>query len=699
MELYLLKSTICLALLFTFYKIVLENSSIHRFKRFYLLGSIAAAFLIPLITFTTYVESSLIVPIYSAQSAQIMSSENEAIINYWPIVLWTIYGLGVLFFSVKFFRNIYSLIRKIRQNAKVKKSRFIHVLLYEAVIPHTFLSYIFLNKNQSETGKIPAEVMLHEEAHAGQRHSLDIILIELLKIIFWFNPLFYFLKSSIKLNHEFLADRAVLDKGFETTAYQKTLLAFSTPDSSSEAFTPKLAHSINYSSMKKRFSIMRTNTSRRAILFRSLLILPLLSFLIYGFSTTEVITKQDEKSIAFATDTIEDIKIEIDKNLQIKLIGVFVELSDLKAEINKLNPNLTTDQKQKYLSASIQIETEESITVAEEVREILQSCDVKNLTVIILKNERDAGLKHIPQNNPMTGKTVEEAEVLHQEHLKEVEKFEKARANVKNDENNPWSVQVREEVGDEPTGKIVQQKATKAEIREYNKLAKKYNAFDIEKRIILKKDMERLKVIYSKMNAEQKAKAEPFPKRIPPPPPNKTGFYFNKNINTNIPIPPTPSFYNNDKDVKSVGSTVFMYEDRVITTEKANELLFNNQNEIFTLISKENGQEVIRLSKSPMENGKRFVLSSPSPFPLNNTSSEPNKGIDGATYYYNDNVITPEKADELLKNNSKLRIYITKTDDGKGTITLSETPISSKNNTAAPTPPIPPKPNSSNKKD
>ncbi len=641
MELYLLKSTICLALFFFFYKIVLENSSMHHFKRFYLLGSIAVAFFIPLITFTTYVEPSPIIPIYITGTKQIIFTETEKTINYWPIILWIIYGLGVLFFSVKFFRNIHFLIRTIHQNTKYKKNDFINVLLNEPVIPHTFFSYIFSNKKQYETGKIPSEVMLHEETHASQRHSLDIILIEILKIVFWYNPLFYFLKRSIKLNHEFLADQAVLKKGIEMAAYQKLLLAFSTPDDHSNILTPSLAHSINYSSMKKRFSIMKTNTSRTAIIFRSLMILPLLSFLIYGFSTKETVTRQVDKNIVSATDTIEDIKIEIDENLKIKLNGDFVELSDLKAQINQLNTNLTTEQKQKYLAASIQVETLDSITIAEEVREILQSCDVKNLTVIVMKNQEN-----------------------------------------------------------KTTGKIIQQKATKAEIKEYNKLAKKYNALDIGKRIIEKKDLEYLNAIYNKMTDKQKAKAEPFPKVASTPSPNKSNFHFNKNINTNIPIPATPSFYNNNKNIKSDRSAIFIYEDRVITIEKANELLFNNQNEIFSLITKENGQEVIRLSKSPMKNGKKFVLSTPSSFPLNNKDLEPNNGIDGATYYYNDKVITPEKADELLNNNSKLRVYVTKTDDGKGTITLSETPVSSENNTvplAPPSFPVPPKPDSPNK--
>lgn len=357
MELYLLKSAAILAVLFTFYKVVLENTSMHTFKRFYLFGSLLAAFLIPLITFTSYVEVSPIVPIYSEVTPQLNYTEVEQTGNYWPFVLWTIYGLGVLFFSIKFFRNLFGLIQQIRKNPKYKNTPFINVLLSETVIPHTFFNYIFLNKKQFENREIPLEVIFHEETHARQKHSLDIIFVELLQIVFWFNPLFHYLKKSIKLNHEFLADRAVLNAGAKTSDYQKILLAFS-----SNAATPSLAHSLNYSSIKKRFTLMKTRTSKRAVWIKSLLILPLLSVLIYGFSTKEVLKKE-----------------------------------------------------------------------------------------------------------------------VHSE--------------------------------------LIQQKATEAEIAEYNKLAKKYNAVDIEERIIKKKDLEHLETIYKKMTDEQKANAEPFPECLPPPPP------------------------------------------------------------------------------------------------------------------------------------------------------------------------------------
>ncbi len=224
--------------------------------------------------------------------------------------------MGGLFFSIKFFRNLYNLFQKIQQNPKYQNSSFINILLNETIIPHTFFNYIFLNKTQFESNEIPDEVMLHEEAHARQKHSLDLVFIEILQIVFWFNPLFYFLKRSIKLNHEFLADRTILNAGTETSGYQRILLAFSSPDSYRDAYTPSLAHSINYSSIKKRFTVMKTRTSKRAILLRSILLLPLLAILIYGFSTTQEISQvtRNSEKVLKDTSSIQKITLKVSHN-------------------------------------------------------------------------------------------------------------------------------------------------------------------------------------------------------------------------------------------------------------------------------------------------------------------------------------------------------------------------------------------------
>ena len=289
MIIYLIKSGLCLAIFYSFYKFLLEKESFHMFKRFYLLVALIIAFGIPFITFTEYIE---VKPQISFSTIPELSNEINSTIepqftNYIPTTFWAIYGVGFFLFSIKFIKNLLKITNKVKRNPKLKIKRFTNVLLQESTIPHTFFSYIFLNKQKFETNQIPKEVLLHEETHALQKHSLDVLFIEVLQILFWFNPLIYFIKHSIKLNHEFLADQEVLNKGIAPSAYQQILLAFS-----SNASEPQLANAINYSSIKKRFTVMKTKTTKQTFWIRSFIILPMLAILIYSFSHKVTVEKE-----------------------------------------------------------------------------------------------------------------------------------------------------------------------------------------------------------------------------------------------------------------------------------------------------------------------------------------------------------------------------------------------------------------------
>lgn len=292
MEIYILKSAACLGILYLFYKLFLENENMHVFKRFYLLGTIFISFLIPLITFTTFVNlSETISPVIFTNTIG-EDSNNLSFLEALPTILWSLYFIGVAFFTFRFGKNLISLVLKIKRNPKLNVQSHINVLLQKQVIPHTFFKYIFLNKSKYEAMEIPEEVLLHEQTHAIQKHSIDILLIEVFQIIFWFNPFIYLIKNSIKLNHEFLADQAVLSKGIESSHYQNLLLLFS-----SNTATPILANSINYSLIKKRFTVMKKQTSKSKIWIRSFLLLPLLAILIFSFSTIEEVEKNEVESI------------------------------------------------------------------------------------------------------------------------------------------------------------------------------------------------------------------------------------------------------------------------------------------------------------------------------------------------------------------------------------------------------------------
>jgi len=284
---YLIRFTACLAILLLFYKLYLEKESVHKLKRGYLLAALILSLVIPFITFTFYVSTSVEVQPLEQQFVFDLPIDNlNSEINYLPMIMWITYAIGVLIFGVKFCYNLYSIFYKIKHNPKVKSNRFTNVLLQKLVTPHTFFNYIFLNRQKFKKKEIPKEIFLHEQCHAQQKHSLDVLFIELLKVVFWFNPLIYVTKYLIKLNHEFLADQAVLEKGISIPKYQHKLLQFTSSK------TPQLVNAINYSLIKKRFTIMKSKSSKKSIWLKSSFLIPLFAIVIYGFSDKVILQKE-----------------------------------------------------------------------------------------------------------------------------------------------------------------------------------------------------------------------------------------------------------------------------------------------------------------------------------------------------------------------------------------------------------------------
>ncbi len=296
MLLYLLKSGICLAALLVFYKLFLERESLHTFKRFYLLGALVFSFTIPALVFTERVvvypsTETVATPYVGASPApQVPQKLTADIVDIAPL-LWGIYFLGLAFFGIRFFKQLFQIVKRIRSNPKERTAPFTRVLLEEYFPPHTFFHYIFLNREKLRSDEIPEAVLLHEETHAKQIHSIDVVFIEVLLVLLWFHPLLYFFRKAIKLNHEFLADSAVLKKGVASSTYQNTLLSYMAPKGNQS-----FINAINYSSIKKRFTVMKTQTSKKVIVLKSIVLLPLLALLFFSFTESRVITVFAEKT-------------------------------------------------------------------------------------------------------------------------------------------------------------------------------------------------------------------------------------------------------------------------------------------------------------------------------------------------------------------------------------------------------------------
>ncbi|WP_246136884.1 M56 family metallopeptidase [Gillisia hiemivivida] len=532
---YLLKSAACLAILLLFYKFLLEKENMHGFKRFYLLMSALVAIVIPLITIKTYVEptsENLNSFIYSSEVSPEIVVESS---DYFPYIFFGIYLLGVLFFSIKFFRNLRSLIIKIRTNPKLKSNSFINVLLSEEIQPHTFFSYIFFNKEKYLQNEIPKDVKIHEEAHARQKHSLDVLFIELFQIIFWFNPLLFILKDAVKLNHEFLADKEVIKNGISTSGYQQTLLEYSSRDLQCDLVNP-----INYSSIKKRFTVMKTKTSRKTVWVRSLLLLPLAATLFYGFSTKEVIEKEVINPNQIV-DSYEILELMVDEDGQIFRNNKKVSLS----EIENLDWEKFTDYS---INAS-------GNAPKENIQELIE--------MIMAKRKEKEGKITLCTYGPSESEDNVLNEIFQQ---------------------------------------VPQEKATPKMVSEYNKLVRYYNSMPKDKRMVKQEDINRMMAILSNMTSEQKAKAEKINFDVPPPPPpapeavHPAPPHSEKGKLTPPPSPPVPTEHM--KELATKGA-VFYFEGKEITGKEAIQIAKKIKAIHIQVKSQNSKKPIVKLSKDP----------------------------------------------------------------------------------------------------
>ncbi|MEP4882242.1 M56 family metallopeptidase [Maribacter dokdonensis] len=406
MEIYLLKSTACMGIFLVFYKLLLEKESMHHFKRFFLLTALIFSLIIPQIVFTEYIEAeptpavTQVLTINEQPEITPIVHEMEESPMNWPLILYTLYGLGVVIFGFRFLYNIAKLWIRVRSNTQIKFNFLVKVLLKEELPPHTFLRYIFLNKQKFESKSIPAAVLLHEETHAKEWHSLDVLFIELLQVLFWFNPLIYVFKKSIKLNHEFLADSAVIKGQENQLHYQNTLLSYLSNDNFHTHQSVGIANAINYSSIKKRIIIMKKQTSKRGILIRSLLILPLLSLMLYGFSQRNVVSK----------NTIKDINIEITKSGDLLINNEPTTLENLSTEVDRVNHNFGPYITRNYITAHI-LYDETQNKLIDQIETKLGALGISNIKHFSKRTTNILG-KNGFKPSEYHGKTIDEAKEI-----------------------------------------------------------------------------------------------------------------------------------------------------------------------------------------------------------------------------------------------------------------------------------------------
>jgi N-acetylmuramoyl-L-alanine amidase/beta-lactamase regulating signal transducer with metallopeptidase domain len=379
---FLLKSTISLIVFLGFYHLVLEREKMHQFNRFYLLFTIIISFIIPFLTF----EIIKIVPIaqnFEPLNTVITSStipENEIQgnslpveekINFIPYILWSLYGIISFLLLVRFGKNVLKLISKSKSNPIVKYKNANLILIEDNTLPHTFLNAIFINFEDYNNRSIEDELYTHELVHVTQKHTLDILFIEFLKVVFWFNPIFIFYKKAIQLNHEFLADEEIVKTYNNVPFYQNLLL-----QKGSGNQTIYLASNLNYSVTKKRLIMMTKSTSQKIAVLKKIAIVPIFAGLIYFFCIKVLAQEKTINNITQKEVTPNDK----DKIRDSYYSGVYVKINDEKANRKSvtLYENLSLEDRRKYLNYIPEMMIENEIP-----EPLFEKMKIKNMAVWI----------------------------------------------------------------------------------------------------------------------------------------------------------------------------------------------------------------------------------------------------------------------------------------------------------------------------
>lgn len=307
--LYLLQVNLGLVLFYALYKLVCTRDTFFRSRRFILLLALVLPFVLPLVDVREWLESrdSLIMLThfdYSVVLPEIVvgSETAEAGNGVWVLTDWVkyLYLAGVLVLSARFLVQACSLWRLILRTPEKMINSIRVKCLNGSSGPFSFFGWIFLNPATVKEDELD-EILTHEMAHVKQRHSVDVLLAEMVSIYCWMNPFAWLLKREVRLNLEFLADKRVVEAGFATKSYQYHLLGL--------AYGHKygLSNNFNFSHLKKRIIMMNKKKSNGTGRIKyALFMVPAFALLVAGnISCSQGASeKQDAKEETVAPDSV-----------------------------------------------------------------------------------------------------------------------------------------------------------------------------------------------------------------------------------------------------------------------------------------------------------------------------------------------------------------------------------------------------------
>ena len=321
---YFLEVSVAWLLLLVIYYSFLRKETFFKTNRWYLMHSIFLGMLLPLlrhipISFDNDVVTAAPIEFinyntYKISQAMDIPAASAVEWNYRNILL-TIYATGLVILSFRMFYGLLKIYRLWYDAEKIRKGDFTMVITDSDQLPFSFFKYVFISRSFLNKDYIKT-VLEHELVHIKQKHTYDVFALEIISIIFWWNPLIYLFKKAIKETHEYLADAyAILDNDIKN--YGHILLG-----QSSSGIELALTNQFFNSLLKKRIAMLHQKKSAGYKLSKYFMVIPLLCFMIVLFSANAMSKSEHENQ---ESDNVQLSLYEND-NLKPKLVEAFKNL-------------------------------------------------------------------------------------------------------------------------------------------------------------------------------------------------------------------------------------------------------------------------------------------------------------------------------------------------------------------------------------
>jgi hypothetical protein len=281
---YLLKSGCCLIVFFGIYYCFLRNETFHLFNRYLLLAGIFCSILLP------FYQYSYIVNINTPVSSVLQTETIKSTHHNGPTAFWR-YALLFIYTSVTCFLGVRHLVGLLKIRKMIICHGYTFSENYKVINTSVFKSsfsvfnYIFIDTSVKSSAVEHKLILEHELAHVKQNHWIDLLVCQLICMVQWFNPFAWLYLYAIKQNHEFLADKSVLQKGNSAAVYRAAMINHSlkTPVFT---FASPFAHYDKF----KRIKMMTKAPSRPIKKWSVLTVVPVLMLFLFAFAKPAYIT-------------------------------------------------------------------------------------------------------------------------------------------------------------------------------------------------------------------------------------------------------------------------------------------------------------------------------------------------------------------------------------------------------------------------